>query len=153
VIGGMKLSQENEAILPILLKQAVSAIDQYVNKLLKEYKIARSQYRVLFYVNKLSHPTQKQMVEALYIQGSTLTLIVNTLVKKGWLLRNEDKNDRRIKHLELTDKGCGLFEKIPNTSMVLDEIIRGTISQKSYESMTENLDKIIASIKASETDK
>ena len=49
--------------------------------------------------------TMSNVAEALSIRVSSLTTAVNTLVRKGYLLREGDPADRRIIRLHLTEKG------------------------------------------------
>ena len=49
--------------------------------------------------------TMTNVAEALSIRVSSLTTAVNTLVRKGYLEREGDPDDRRIIRLRLTEKG------------------------------------------------
>lgn len=46
-----------------------------------------------------------QVAQRLRVTAGTLTTAVNLLVRKGYLLRRQDERDRRVKRLELTERG------------------------------------------------
>lgn len=49
--------------------------------------------------------TMAAVADSLSIRASTLTTSVNTLVRKGYLSRVHDEEDRRLIHIALTEKG------------------------------------------------
>lgn len=49
--------------------------------------------------------TMAAIADSLAIRASSLTTSVNTLVRKGYLSRIRDEEDRRLVHIALTEKG------------------------------------------------
>lgn len=50
------------------------------------------------------------IAKSLYVTIGTLTIAINNLVKKGYVVRNRSTKDRRVVLLELTKKGKLAFE-------------------------------------------
>jgi MarR family transcriptional regulator, organic hydroperoxide resistance regulator len=141
------MAVEDKEPLPVLIKQANRLIDNYVDRALKEQSIARSQYRVLYWVNLLGNPTQKKLLEKLNIKGSTLTIIVDSLVQKNYLARSEDKQDKRVRRLNMTDKGRALFDSIPDPAIACAEKIQSEFDKKEIASLKKDMRKIIKLLK------
>jgi DNA-binding MarR family transcriptional regulator len=47
----------------------------------------------------------------MYLSTSTITRVVDQLVKKGYVSRREDKEDRRIRLIKLTAAGEALYQE------------------------------------------
>lgn len=60
---------------------------------------------VLRYVSERKNPLMKEIADYFCITPPSATSLVNSLVKSGTLQRIEDKNDRRIIRLSITQKG------------------------------------------------
>jgi DNA-binding MarR family transcriptional regulator len=54
--------------------------------------------------------TMNELAEKMYLSISTVTRVVEELVKKGYVQREEDPADRRIRVIDLTDEGKAVFE-------------------------------------------
>lgn len=141
------VSKEDKVQLPILIKRVARLIDQYTENVLKGNTIARSQYRVLYYVNLLASPTQKDLLQKLNVKGSTLTIIVDSLVNKGYLVREYDELDKRIRRLKMTEEGRKLFNSIPDPINSMTEEIRKTFSDKEMAALDRDMRKIIKKLK------
>lgn len=60
---------------------------------------------VLRYVSERKNPLMKEIADYFCITPPSATSLVDSLVKSGTLQRIEDKNDRRIIRLSITQKG------------------------------------------------
>jgi len=137
----------NEVVLlPTLIKRSTRLIHRHIEQSLKAHHIARSQYTVLYYVAKFGQPTQKELADALEIQGPTLTSMLDSLVQKGWLVREQDARDKRSKQLRLTAAGKQLFAQIPNPAEALDHMIRESLSAEETAALRQALEKIITKL-------
>lgn len=127
-----------------LLKQAVRLVDKHIDVLLKNRGVARSQYRVMYYVNKYKEPSQKDLLKALSIQASTLTLMIDALIQKGWLVKVQDKLDRRLNRVSLTPEGKKQFDLIPDPTKALESVILNEI--KDANQLKQQLKQIIKTL-------
>lgn len=53
--------------------------------------------------------TASQVAEMVHLTPSAMTSVIDKLVKKGYVERHRDDNDRRVVHLALTHNGCTVF--------------------------------------------
>jgi DNA-binding MarR family transcriptional regulator len=129
--------------LTALINRSARLIGCEIDHALKEHGIARSQYRVLHFISRYGEPTQTELIEAMEIQASTLTLIVDVLVRKGWLVRIKDTGDRRSNKLRLTPEGEENFRQIPDPARKIRRIMVQTLSAEELQSLEVSLKKII----------
>lgn len=70
-------------------------------------------YRIktLYLVNRGDPPTMKELADCLNITPPSTTIMVNKLVKAGYIERRADPQDRRTIRLALTDPGKQKLEE------------------------------------------
>ena len=96
------------------IKRVDHAVTLRTNALLRPYRLARSQWEVLFRIAAADGVTQKTLQSAMKVESGTLTGIIDTLIKKGWISRTEHPGDRRINVLRMTTEGACRWREIPN---------------------------------------
>lgn len=86
----------------------------------KKIHLTPSQFSVLFYLRRRDNSSVTDVAKYFKISKPNMTPILDSLVKKGYLQRNRDENDRRIIRLSLTPSGKVFYEdlKAANTSFV-----------------------------------
>ncbi|NLB22457.1 MAG: MarR family transcriptional regulator [Clostridium sp.] len=86
----------------------------------KAIHLTPSQFSVLFYLRRRDNSSVTDVAKYFKISKPNMTPILDSLVKKGYLERNRDENDRRIIRLSLTPSGKVFYEdlKVANTSFV-----------------------------------
>lgn len=70
-----------------------------------------SEVHVLEAIGSEGDLTMAMIAEKLSVTPGSLTVSVNTLVKKGYVVRKKDPIDRRIAHLHLTSLGHDALEE------------------------------------------
>ena len=70
----------------------------------KSIGLTRSQWWVLTHLYRRDGLTQAELAEILEIERATLGRLLDRLETKGWLQREADPNDRRVKRVYLTDE-------------------------------------------------
>jgi DNA-binding MarR family transcriptional regulator len=96
------------------LKRAYLALAAHVNDLLRPHDLTYSQWQVLSLVGKSApaSTTQRQIQNCLRVESATLTGVIDGLVRRGWLVRRENAEDRRVNELTLTDAGRAVYEEL-----------------------------------------
>lgn len=85
-----------------------------MDSLLGPYDLGRTQWYVLYHVNEAGTLPQRELQSILEVESATLTPLVGTLIKKGWLRQQPSPGDRRGKILTLTPAGSKHFRSVPN---------------------------------------
>jgi DNA-binding MarR family transcriptional regulator len=91
------------------------------NRLLKPFGLTRSGWYILSQVNAAGRVSQKALQEDLGIESGSMAIIVDGLVRKGWLGRTSSEEDRRANNLELTPRGAARWKTVPDIASVLSE--------------------------------
>lgn len=79
-----------------------------LNKALEPYDLTYAQFRVLNCLWKKGDLTQKEILNIISVQPSTLTGVIDILVEKQMVERIGELSDGRLKKVALTTKGKSL---------------------------------------------
>ncbi len=120
----------------------------YYDHGLSEFEIGWGQQ---FYVEYLyEHPgaSPQEMAGCIRVDKATLTKIIKKLTAVGYIRVIGDEEDRRVKHLYLTEKALPAAEKIKNIHADFYETISAGISReeltaaaRTLQQMTENINQ------------
>jgi MarR family transcriptional regulator for hemolysin len=83
---------------------------------------------VLVSLKAQRHGMQRELAEAVGIEGPTLTHHLNRMEAAGLVTRQRDPNNRRIHRVELTDEGDAMFHRLRRSVMAFDQRLRAGIS-------------------------
>ena len=89
-----------------------------------------SELHVIEAVGQESPPSMTRIANRLNVTVGTLTIAINNLVRKGYVQRVKDENDRRVVRVELTPSGEAAFR---HHEIFHEEMIEFTISTLSDE--------------------
>lgn len=98
---------------------------------------------ILQFLSRKENLSQKELAELLLKEDASITRMVESLVKKKYLVRKKDSNDRRKSILKITDKGLNSLNAlevvvISNRKKALNNITEDELAQ-----VTTILNKII----------
>jgi MarR family transcriptional regulator, organic hydroperoxide resistance regulator len=131
------------------LKRAYLALAGHVNELLRPHDLTYSQWQVLSLVGKC-HPaptTQRRIQTCLRVEAATLTGVIDGLVRRGWLLRRENAEDRRVNELALTDAGRAVYEKLaPWVSEQVHERVQRGLSERQVALARSVLERVVRNL-------
>ncbi|OIJ11570.1 MarR family transcriptional regulator [Anaerobacillus arseniciselenatis] len=82
------------------------------NQKLAEFALTVAQAKVLFMLINYGDQLQSELQSRLYVKGSTMNGIVDSLLKKDLIEKNDSETDRRTKIIVLTEKGKALEETL-----------------------------------------
>lgn len=68
---------------------------------------------VLLFLNKHPDLTQREIAELVFKDNASMTRMINTMVRKKYLIRTLNKEDRRRFNLEITTKGKDVLKTLP----------------------------------------
>lgn len=73
---------------------------------------------------------QRELAEAVGIQGATLTHHLNAMEKDGLVTRRRDPGNRRVHVVELTEEGDRMFHRLREVAMSFDSRLRADLSDE-----------------------
>lgn len=101
----------------------ISAIDRgsqsLINKKLEGINIGCGQHGFLYVISKNEGISQKELSEKLKIGKATTAKAIKNLMKRGYIKREKDENDKRFYKLYLTELGK---EASPLVSSIFQEL-------------------------------
>lgn len=97
---------------------------------LKEHGVTISQWTILAVLWKHEGIAQVEIQQHLAIEGSTVTGIIQRMIREGLIQRKVDPEDRRVQRVYLTDKGRALEEKLVIEAM--------TVNQQALQGLSED---------------
>ncbi len=109
-------------------------INQFENLWLQKENVnlTINEVHVIESIGNFSPVKLGDLASNLYITPSTLTPVVNRLLKKNYVCRYKDFNDKRISYLSLTKNGISIFN---SHAKFHDEMIKSTIKTLNREQL------------------
>jgi DNA-binding MarR family transcriptional regulator len=95
---------------------------------LADEELTVGQLTALHLVDDLGSVHATELAERLHRSPSAVSRMVEDLVQRGWLLRAEDPDDRRVKRLSLSDEGQRFVQR---TGEGRARVIRETLEQNA----------------------
>lgn len=97
--------------LNLSLRQADRIVTQIYNQYLGKCGLTGSQFSIFRALDVLKSGTSQDIQRLLILDQTTLSRNLKRLINDGYILVNEDKEDRRRKNLQLSAKGKSLYLK------------------------------------------
>jgi len=120
-----------------------NALKRRSEHLLDDFGLTMKQFGLLNSLYKENRLTSRELSARNASDSSTIMAIVDQLEKKGYLKREPSLEDRRIKHLVLTQKALENREAIVSRADSADKAIRAELSEEEVEGLKSTLQKIL----------
>ncbi len=109
----------------------------------KKLGLTSSHWKIILALNLFDGLSQKELADKIYVDGSTLVPVIDTMEKKGLIERRPDQKDRRHNRLFLTKKSTSTVDSIIEIIIQLRKNLYKGISHSDQESMRPHLQKIM----------
>jgi MarR family transcriptional regulator for hemolysin len=103
---------------------------------------SRSTWLVLLVVKTGQALNQREIADAVGIQGATLTHHLNAMESSGLVTRRRDPENRRVHLVELTEDGEALFHRLRGAAAAFDRKLQRGLSDEQAEALTELLSRL-----------
>ncbi len=110
----MSINKQDNEIVDRFHKQIVELVKKYQFRDRNEiccFGISVSQCYILETLKENGPLTMNTLAQKMYLSVSTVTRVVDHLVKKDYVRRDEDPFDRRIRRITMTEKGLAIYLK------------------------------------------
>lgn len=97
-------------------------------ELARRASLTGPQLTVVKLLESIEDLSLSELSERIRAQNSTVTGIIDRMEREGLVVRERSKEDRRVVHIKLTEKGERIAKEIPVEPM---EIFRGALSSLS----------------------
>ncbi len=85
---------------------------------------------------------QRELAEAVGIQGATLTHHLNAMEAAGLLTRRRHPDNRRIHIVEPTEAGEAMFHRLRTAAVAFDQRLRADLSAAEIATLEQLLDRL-----------
>ena len=92
--------------------------------------------------------SQRELAEAVGVQGATLTHHLNTMESAGLVTRRRDPENRRLHLVELTPAGNALFFRLRDAAAAFDQQLRTGLSQDEAKQLETLLSRLRNNVSA-----
>lgn len=103
---------------------------RYYNNKLGVYRITLVQSWVLFYLSSHNGSSMKNIAVALQLDSPVVTGLIDRLLKKGLVIRQEDPLDRRSVKLNLTKRGSEIVNDISSVVIEYNQRIKSIVESE-----------------------
>jgi MarR family transcriptional regulator, transcriptional regulator for hemolysin len=131
------------------LTRTARVISQEFDRAMAQAGGSASIWQVLVLVRAQKWGTQAQMAEEMGITGATLTHHLNMLENRGLVRRWREAENRRVQHVELTDAGVELFDRLRVVAQAHDQRLRSALGDDDVGRLGELLDRLEAGVRDS----
>jgi len=109
-------------------------------------KLTIKQYYNLDLISRMGNPTSTELAERLGITKPSVSAIVNKLIEKGYVRKEQSEDDQRSYHLHLSEKGKSLIEAEHKIYRAFALHIRTTLESEEQEQFVQILQKILKTL-------
>jgi MarR family 2-MHQ and catechol resistance regulon transcriptional repressor len=115
----------------VVLLKASKAVQDRTKKDISNYGMHTSEFTVLEALYSNGKQTIRQITDAVLINSGSITYVIDKLEVKGLLERKDCKEDRRVVHIQITDKGKQFMDEIfPKHKLVIEDIFSDIMEEE-----------------------
>lgn len=140
-----------------LIVKYIDILSQYMRQSMRIYKeeagcdelfnLTVTQHHYLHAINEMDGPTLKQLVEKFNVQKSTVTDIVNRLIKRNVVYKKQSDEDLRVFHVFIAEKGKELLAAENMGYYQFAQSMTKCLADEEKKHFTDLLEKIINEIR------
>ena len=103
-------------------------------------ELTLTQIKLLHHLDDASSElTLKEAAESVHVSLPAASRMVDDLVRRGFVLRNEDAEDRRMKRVRLTDDGGAVIRRLNAARLIGFESFAQTLTGTEHEQLAQAL--------------
>ncbi|RJL31970.1 MarR family winged helix-turn-helix transcriptional regulator [Bailinhaonella thermotolerans] len=117
------------------LSQTAKSVSRAFDRALAEAGGSLPVWLIMISLKTRSLGTQRELAEAIGIQGATLTHHLNSMESGGLITRRRDPANRRVHVVELTEPGELLFRRLADAAVAFDSRLRRGLAPGDLEAL------------------
>ena len=121
--------------------------DKIFSEIFEKYDLKKNEVQIIIYLKDNPNGTARDIVKEFMFAKSQVSYSIDSLYKKGYIKKENDKEDKKIIHLALTDKVENIFEDIDLKYNKFFQIIFEGISDEEKKEIDKLFNKILKNIK------
>jgi MarR family transcriptional regulator, transcriptional regulator for hemolysin len=130
------------------LHRTAKMVNRAFDDALAEADGALPVWLVLVSLKAQRHGKQRELAEAVGIEGPTLTHHLNRMEAAGLLTRRRDPQNRRVHQVELSDDGEAMFHRLRQAVVAFDRRLRAGLADEEIAALSGVLGRLRANVAA-----
>ena len=126
-----------------LIQSMVRTLQIFERGKLSQQGFTMSQYYTLFNIQQNQTLTMNQLSEKMNLDTSTMSRVVATLERDGYILRERWEEDRRVIKVKLTDKGFITTQELSAEVRGYYQHIIGAIPQGQVDDVVKSVNTLL----------
>jgi MarR family transcriptional regulator, transcriptional regulator for hemolysin len=136
------MSRPLEEPIGLQLTRTAKALSRAFDEALRGAGGSLPTWLVLVSLKSRSWRTQRELAQALGIEGPTLTHHLDGLEREGLVTRTRDPENRRVQRVELTAAGNAAFHRMRRAAVGFDERLRSGLGESDIRRLRETLGRM-----------
>lgn len=137
------LPWEQEENNSLLVKLAYINIRREIETTMRPFGVTPQQSQSLYLLLMKPGSMNADLEKLLFIDKSSVTSLINGMVKKGWVVRQDHEKDARMKRIYLTAEGKELCERCSSAIEQVKNKANEVLTDEETETLQVLLKKII----------
>ena len=128
--------------LAFQVNATANALRNGFSQFLKPYSLAPEQFATMVMLKENPNITQTEIAKKLFKDKTTITRMIDSLIKKDFITKEQVKDDRRAYHIKLSTKGLNIIEEV---SQLVEPVInaqKAIFSENEIKKFLEMLKKL-----------
>lgn len=138
-----------ERKIPFEIKMLDNMIDRKLHSNVKKIKITQTQAKILkfLYMNRKNIIYQNMIEKELILRRSTISGILDTMEKNGFIMRVSSSSDARKKEIVLTKGSLNIHKEIEKKIADFERVLLKGITKEEQEAFFKTIDKLKENLK------
>jgi MarR family transcriptional regulator, transcriptional regulator for hemolysin len=136
------VGKPDEEPIGLVLTRTAKVVSRAFDEALTEAGGSLPAWLVLVSLEGQAHGAQREIAEAVGVEGPTLTHHLNRMEAAGLVTRRRDPDNRRAHRVELTDAGEAAFRRLVQTVATFDARLRAGFSDRELTALRGLLDRL-----------
>jgi DNA-binding MarR family transcriptional regulator len=135
-----------QAALEKFVAYASALMAELESQAFQDERFAELSMRQMFYLNtiiRIEHPTFSDLARELSVSKPSVTAIVTTLIKKGYVRKVQDDEDRRAFHIVLTPQGVQFEQLHASIHKRLADLLASRLNGEDLEQLSRLMEKAL----------
>ena len=130
------------------LYMSKNVVEKEMAGICKEYKITNSALAlILFLAHYPNLNTSREICKFGNLKRGNVSVLVEILTKRGFIVQEDDEHDRRLKYLFLTEKSDDIVNKAKKIHKEFENILISDIKKEDLELLENTFNKMFNTIK------
>ena len=137
---------ESELALMAALRKLYKTLDDSLSRNLKELGVSTTDYLIMSILNGTGPIPMQKLREYVLISSGSITYATNRIIGKGYVMKVQDHDDKRMYHVQLTSKGEIFYAQINEQHLPYISQLLSSFSNEELKKITKEITNLSNSV-------